>query len=65
MPTGDHQRMVFRPFRIGDVVDDFQLLNAVVAAYYYLRVLVTMYMREPEDDVPMPMPVAPSIAIVK
>ena len=40
------------------------MLNAVVAAYYYLRVLVAMYMREPEDDVPMPLPVAPSVAIV-
>ena len=26
------------------------VLNAALAAFYYLRVVVTMYMREPEDD---------------
>ena len=26
------------------------VLNAAVAAYYYLRVLVVMYMKEPEED---------------
>ena len=25
-------------------------LNAALAAFYYLRVIVYMYMREPEDD---------------
>jgi len=28
-------------------------LNSVIAAYYYLRVIVTMYMREPEGEVPI------------
>ncbi len=35
------------------------VLNAAVAAYYYLRVIVTMYMREPEGT---PTDVAPSFA---
>jgi NADH-quinone oxidoreductase subunit N len=26
------------------------LVNSVIAAYYYLKVVVTMYMREPEQD---------------
>ena len=26
------------------------VLNAAIAAYYYLRVIMTMYMREPETD---------------
>lgn len=35
------------------------VLNATVAAYYYLRVIVTMYMREPEsDELPLPVPAA-------
>ncbi len=35
------------------------VLNAVVAAYYYLRVVVTMWMREPEtDEEPLPVPVS-------
>jgi NADH-quinone oxidoreductase subunit N len=32
------------------------LLNRAVAAYYYLRVLVVMYMREAGDDIPPPEP---------
>ena len=32
------------------------LLNSAVAAYYYLRVLVVMYMREPAPDAPAPEP---------
>jgi NADH-quinone oxidoreductase subunit N len=33
------------------------VLNSAIAAYYYLRVVVYMYMREPREDVPvMPMP---------
>lgn len=33
------------------------LLNSVVAAYYYLRVIVQMYMSEPKEDVPIdPLP---------
>jgi NADH-quinone oxidoreductase subunit N len=39
------------------------VLNAVVAAYYYLRVLVVMYMREPETD-ELPLPVSPGMASV-
>jgi NADH-quinone oxidoreductase subunit N len=34
-------------------------LNAALAAFYYLRVIVTMYMRDPETD-PAPIDVAPS-----
>ena len=35
------------------------VLNAAVAAYYYLRVIMTMYMREPEgDELPLPVPLA-------
>jgi NADH-quinone oxidoreductase subunit N len=32
------------------------LLNSVVAAYYYLRVLVYMYMREPAAGAPVAVP---------
>lgn len=39
------------------------MLNAVVAAYYYLRVVVTLYMREPETD-ELPLPVSPATAAV-
>jgi NADH-quinone oxidoreductase subunit N len=35
------------------------VLNSAVAAYYYLRVIVYMYMREPDGD---PVAVAPSLA---
>ena len=35
------------------------ILAAVVAAYYYLRVIVAMWMREPESD-EFPLPVSPS-----
>ena len=35
------------------------VLNSAVAAYYYLRVIVYMYMREPDGD---PIAVAPSLA---
>jgi NADH-quinone oxidoreductase subunit N len=34
-------------------------LNAALAAFYYLRVIVTMYMRDPEAD-PAPIDHAPS-----
>ena len=30
------------------------VINSAVAAYYYLRVIVMMYMREPRGDVPCP-----------
>jgi NADH-quinone oxidoreductase subunit N len=39
------------------------MLNATVAVYYYLRVVVTMYMREPETD-DLPLPVSPAAATV-
>ena len=39
------------------------VLNAVVAAYYYLRVIVIMYMREAETD-ELPLPVSPATAAV-
>jgi NADH-quinone oxidoreductase subunit N len=30
------------------------VINSAIAAYYYLRVLVVMYMREPREDAPLP-----------
>jgi NADH-quinone oxidoreductase subunit N len=39
------------------------VLNATVAVYYYLRVVVTMYMSEPETD-ELPLPVSPAAATV-
>ena len=39
------------------------VVNAAVAAYYYLRVIVTMYMREPETD-EEPLPTSPLMAAV-
>ncbi len=39
------------------------VLNAAVAAYYYLRVVVTMYMRE-SDQEELPLPVTPATATV-
>jgi NADH-quinone oxidoreductase subunit N len=39
------------------------MLNATVAVYYYLRVVVTMYMRDPETD-DLPLPVSPATAAV-
>lgn len=41
------------------------MLNAVIAAYYYLKVVIAMWMREPEegDEVVM-QPVAPGVAAV-
>jgi NADH-quinone oxidoreductase subunit N len=35
------------------------VLNSAIAAYYYLRVVVYMYMREPDGE---PLAVAPSFA---
>jgi len=29
------------------------VLNSAVAAYYYLRIIVVMYMREPKSEVPV------------
>ena len=41
------------------------VINSAVAAYYYLRVIVYMYMREPERDerIPMPGSVGVSLAL--
>ena len=39
------------------------MLNATVAVYYYLRVIVTMYMQEPETD-ELPLPISPATATV-
>ena len=39
------------------------MLNAAVAIYYYLRVVVTMYMREWEAE-ESPLPVTPAAAVV-
>ena len=30
------------------------VLNSAVASYYYLRIIVVMYMREPREDAPLP-----------
>ncbi|HEV7218612.1 MAG: NADH-quinone oxidoreductase subunit N [Terriglobales bacterium] len=30
------------------------VLNSAVAAYYYLRIIVVMYMKEPKEDTPLP-----------
>jgi NADH-quinone oxidoreductase subunit N len=29
------------------------VINSAIAAYYYLRVIVVMYMKEPEKEVPV------------
>jgi NADH-quinone oxidoreductase subunit N len=40
------------------------VLNSAVAAYYYLRVIVVMYMREPRQDAPVtPIPAGLGIAL--
>jgi NADH-quinone oxidoreductase subunit N len=40
------------------------VINSAIAAYYYLRVIVVMYMREPKDDTPMiPMPAALGVSL--
>ena len=39
------------------------LLNSAVAAYYYLRVLVVMYMQDASDSVPEPKPVGGGILV--
>lgn len=40
------------------------VINSAVAAYYYLRVIVFMYMREPREEVPVaPVPAALGLAI--
>jgi NADH-quinone oxidoreductase subunit N len=40
------------------------VLNSAVGAYYYLRIIVMMYMREPRETVPVtPVPAATALAI--
>jgi NADH-quinone oxidoreductase subunit N len=39
-------------------------LNAVIAAYYYLSVIMTMWFKEADADSAIPSPVPPSLAIV-
>jgi NADH-quinone oxidoreductase subunit N len=39
------------------------VLNAAIAAYYYLRIVVSMYMTEDETD-ELPLPVSPLMAVV-
>ena len=39
-------------------------LNAVIAAYYYLSVIMTMWFRQPDDEVASPLPVPPALAVV-
>ncbi len=40
------------------------VINSAVAAYYYLRVIVYMYMREPREEMePIPMPVSLGISL--
>jgi NADH-quinone oxidoreductase subunit N len=41
------------------------VLNSALGAYYYLRIIVMMYMREPRGEVPItPVPAAAGLAIV-
>ena len=40
------------------------VINSAVAAYYYLRIIVFMYMREPREDVPVtPVPMGLGLAL--
>jgi NADH-quinone oxidoreductase subunit N len=40
------------------------VINSAVAAYYYLRVIVVMYMREPREELPVtPIPVGVGVAL--
>jgi len=38
------------------------VLNSAVAAYYYLRIIISMYMREPRDEAPVP-PITPGLGL--
>jgi NADH-quinone oxidoreductase subunit N len=41
------------------------MLNAAVAAYYYLKVIMTMYMREPDEvEPPLPVPLAVGAVLI-
>jgi NADH-quinone oxidoreductase subunit N len=39
-------------------------LNAVIAAYYYLSVILTMWFKEPDGAVAVASPLPPSLAVV-
>jgi NADH-quinone oxidoreductase subunit N len=42
------------------------VINSAIGAYYYLRLIVVMYMREPQEDVPVtsiPLPLAAALGI--
>ena len=39
------------------------VVNSVISAYYYLRVVVTMYMREPRPDEAAAAPVCPALGV--
>ena len=40
------------------------VLNSAVAAYYYLRLVVLIYMREPKEETPLgPIPAALGVAL--
>jgi NADH-quinone oxidoreductase subunit N len=39
-------------------------LNAVIAAYYYLSVILTMWFKEPDGELAAPSPLPPSLAFV-
>jgi len=41
------------------------VINSAIAAYYYLRIIVVMYMRESEKDLPLlPVPTSLGVAVV-
>ena len=41
------------------------MLNAALAAYYYLKVIITMYMREPDEvEPPLPVPLAVGAVLI-
>jgi NADH-quinone oxidoreductase subunit N len=39
------------------------VINSAVAAYYYLRVIVYMYMREPKNETPIPIPATVGLSL--
>jgi NADH-quinone oxidoreductase subunit N len=39
-------------------------LNAVIAAYYYLSVIMTMWFKQPDGEAATPAPLPPSLALV-
>ena len=45
--------MVFVAALAASAIVSFMLINSAIAAYYYLRIIVVMYMREPREEVPV------------